>query len=109
VDNIYDLYSNGKTLADALFSDFMKNGRKWQKEYGLDNWRRPRNWLMPCSIRDHYEIFRRSVLPSNVKPEDDKAKESLESDEYFEVMRNYDMQLENLTERIWQSEYLNVQ
>jgi MoaA/NifB/PqqE/SkfB family radical SAM enzyme len=109
VDNIYDLYRNGKTLADALFSEFMKNGRKWQKEYGLDNWRRPHNWLMPCSIRDHYEIFRRSVLPSNVKPEDDKAKEALESDEYFEVMRNYDMQLENLTKRIWQSEYLNVQ
>jgi hypothetical protein len=109
VDNIYDLYRNGKTLADALFSEFMKNGRKWQKEYGLDNWRRPHNWLMPCSIRDHYEIFRRSVLPSNVKPEDDKAKEALESDEYFEVMRNYDMQLENLTERIWQSEYLSVQ
>jgi MoaA/NifB/PqqE/SkfB family radical SAM enzyme len=108
VDNIYDLYSSGKTLADALFSDFMKNGRKWQKEYGLDNWRRPHNWLMPCSIRDHYEIFRRSVLPSNVKPEDEKAKEALESDEYFEVMRNYDIQLENLTERIWQSEYLNI-
>ena len=30
VDNIYDLYNSGKTLSDALFSDFMKNGRKWQ-------------------------------------------------------------------------------
>ena len=26
-DNIYDLYNNGKTLSDALFSDFMKKGR----------------------------------------------------------------------------------
>jgi MoaA/NifB/PqqE/SkfB family radical SAM enzyme len=57
VDNIYDLYNNGKTLSDALFSDFMKNGRKWQREYGLDNCKKPKNWLMPCSIRDHYEIF----------------------------------------------------
>jgi MoaA/NifB/PqqE/SkfB family radical SAM enzyme len=108
VDNIYDLYRNGKTLSDALFSDFMKNGRKWQKEYGLNNWKKPNNWLMPCSIRDHYEIFRKSVLPKDVKPEDENAKQALESDEYFKVLKNYDKKLQRLTERIWESEYLNV-
>jgi len=107
VDNIYDLYNNGGTLTDALFSDFMKNGRKWQREYGLDNWKKPENWLMPCSIRDHYEIFRNSVLPKNAKPEDEKAKEALESTEYLEVMKNYDQKLKSLTERIWEIEYLN--
>jgi len=108
VDNIYDLYNSGKTLSDALFSDFMKNGRKWQYEYGLDNWKNPKNWLMPCSIRDHYEIFRNSVLPKCAKPEDQKAKEALESDEYFEVLKNYDKELQSLTEKIWKNEYLNV-
>jgi len=108
VDNIYDLYKDGKCLADALFSDFMKNGRKWQREYGLDDWKKPRNWLMPCSIRDHYEIFRKAVLPKEAKPEDEKAKEALESDEYFQVLKNYDDQLQSLTENIWQTEYLNV-
>jgi len=108
VDNIYDLYKNGKTLSDALFSDFMKNGRKWQNEYGLENWKKPKNWLMPCSIRDHYEIFRNAVLPKNAMPEDEKAKEALESDEYFEVLKNYDQELEGLTEKIWENEYLNV-
>ncbi len=107
VDNIYDLYKNGKTLSDALFSNFMKNGRKWQREYGLDDWKKPVNWLMPCSIRDHYEIFRNSVLPKNVKPEDEKAKEALESAEYLEVMKNYDQQLESLTKKIWEIEYIN--
>ncbi len=107
VDNIYDLYNNGGTLTDALFSDFMKNGRKWQREYGLDNWKKPENWLMPCSIRDHYEIFRNSVLPKNAKPEDEKAKEALESTEYLEVMKNYDQKLKSLTKRIWEIEYLN--
>jgi MoaA/NifB/PqqE/SkfB family radical SAM enzyme len=107
VDNIYDLYNNGGTLTDALFSDFMKNGRKWQREYGLDNWKKPENWLMPCSIRDHYEIFRNSVLPKNAKPEDEKAKEALESTEYLEVMKNYDQKLNTLTKRIWEIEYLN--
>jgi len=108
VDNIYDLYEKGKTLSDAMFSDFMKNGRKWQREYGLDNWKNPHNWLMPCSIRDHYEIFRNSVLPKNAKPEDEKAKEALESDEYFEILKNYDSQLESLTGKIWENEFLNV-
>jgi len=107
VDNIYDLYNNGKALTDALFSDFMKNGRKWQREYGLDNWKKPENWLMPCSIRDHYEIFKNSVLPKGAKPEDEKAKEALESDEYFEVMKNYDQKLNSLTKKIWEIEYLN--
>ena len=108
VDNIYDLYNNGKTLSDALFSDFMKNGRKWQREYGFDNWKKPKNWLMPCSIRDHYEIFRNSVLPKDAKPEDEKAKEALESEEYFEVLKKFDEKLEDLTEKIWETEYLNV-
>jgi MoaA/NifB/PqqE/SkfB family radical SAM enzyme len=109
VDNIYDLYNNGKTLSDALFSDFMKNGREWQKKYGLDNWKKPDNWLMPCSIRDHYEIFRKSVLPKEAKPEDEKAREALESDEYFEVLKNYDQELQRLTEEIWETEYLDVE
>jgi MoaA/NifB/PqqE/SkfB family radical SAM enzyme len=108
VDNIYDLYNSGKTLSDAIFSDFMKNGRKWQREYGLDNCKKPKNWLMPCSIRDHYEIFRNSVLPKEAKPEDEKAKEALESDEYFQLLKDYDQQLKDLTEKIWEDEYLNV-
>jgi hypothetical protein len=108
VDNIYELYRTGRTLADAMFSDFMKNGRKWQREYGLDNWKKPNNWLMPCSIRDHYEIFRNSVLPKEAIPEDQNAREALESDEYFEVLKNYDEELQDLTENIWQNEYLKV-
>lgn len=107
VDNIYNLYDHGRTLTDALFSDFMKNGREWQREYGLDNWKKPNNWLMPCSIRDHYDIFRHSVLPKNAKPEDEKAKEALESDEYLEMLKNYDQKLQDLTEEIWETEYLN--
>jgi MoaA/NifB/PqqE/SkfB family radical SAM enzyme len=108
VDNIYQLYKNGKTLADAMFSDFMKNGRNWQREYGLDDWNKPNNWLMPCSIRDHYEFFRNSILPKEAKPEDENAKEALGSDGYFEVLKNYDEKLQDLTEKIWENEYLNV-
>jgi len=108
VDNIYKLYQDGKTLADALFSDFMVKGREWQKEYGLNNWKCPKNWLMPCSIRDHYEIFRNQILPANAKPEDEKAREALESPEYFQLLKNYDDQLQRLTQKIWEEEYLGA-
>lgn len=108
VDNIYDLYNKGRTLSDALFSDFMKNGRKWQMGYGLGNRHKPGNWLMPCSIRDHYEIFRNSVLTENAKPEDKAALEALESKDYFKVLQKYDRELQSLTEKIWENEYLGV-
>ena len=49
-----------------------------------------------------------SVLPKYARPEDEKAKEALESDEYFEVLKNYDQELQGLTEKIWTNEYLNV-
>jgi len=108
VDNIYDLYENGRTLADAMFSEFMKNGRRWQRQYGLDNRKHPDNWLMPCSIRDHYEIFKYSILPKSAKPEDKNAKEAIKSEEYFQILKNYDQQLEKLTTNIWQEEYLDA-
>jgi len=63
---------------------------------------------MPCSIRDHYEIFRKTVLPEKVGYEDEKAQEAVESAEYLEIMKNYDNRLKELTENIWENEYLNV-
>lgn len=108
VDNIYDLYKNGKTLSDALFSDLMKNGRQWQKKYGLENVKKPTNWLMPCSIRDHYEIFRKSILTDNAKPGDKYAGEALGSDKYYETLVQYDRDLEKRTGEIWENEYLEI-
>jgi MoaA/NifB/PqqE/SkfB family radical SAM enzyme len=107
VDNVYDLYRSGNTIADALFSDFMKNGRRWQEEYGLNHRTEPGNWLMPCSIRDHYDAFRKSIMPCDVKPENRSAAEALKSDAYYEVLKEYDQDLSQLTEGIWNREYLN--
>ena len=72
VDNIYDLYNSGKTLSDALFCDFMKNGRKMRS------------------------------------PRTKRPRITLESDEYFEVLKKYDEELWGLTEKNWENEYLNV-
>ena len=106
VDNIYDLYNQGKTLEDALFSDFFKKGREWQKKYGYACPKKPENWLMPCAIRDHHKYFRENILPENAKGEDKFAEEAKNSKEYYEGFIEYDKELEKLTQPIWEKEFL---
>ena len=105
VDNVHRLFEQGRPLADGLFSNFMKNGRRWQMEYGLSHPACPGNWLMPCSIRDHYGAFRDTVLTEEVRPEDDNAREALASPEYRDVLENYDKELDRLTSQVWEREY----
>jgi len=97
-----ELYRRGKTLGDALLSDFMKNGQKWHTKYFAGH----KNGLMPCSIRDHYDNFRKNILTESAKGEDKEAEEILHSSEYYEFMKKYDKELEQLTDKIWGNEYL---
>ena len=60
--------------------------------------------MMPCSIRDHYECFRRSILSSDAKPENKSAAEILESYDYYQTLTEYDSEPERLTEIIWRDE-----
>ncbi len=105
-DNLYELYKNGKSIADALISDLFFRGRKWQRDYGY-NKKEPDNWLAPCSIRDHYDNFRKNILTEDAKPEDKNAEEALKDPEYYEKMNEFDKRLHQLTEPLWQQKYLN--
>jgi hypothetical protein len=109
VDNIKDLYAKGKTLADALQSKLFKNGRKWQKDYGFENPDNRGNILMPCSIRDHYENFKYNILTPDVKGEDREAEEALLDPEYERIMKQYDDELQKLTEQIFYEKYLKAE
>lgn len=92
IDNVYDLYKENKTLADATNSTLMQRGRKWKKEY------KNRNKLMPCSIRDHYKIFRENIFTEDSKPENKQAAEAIEDENYYQTMIDYDDELIKLTE-----------
>lgn len=105
VDNVYELYKEGETLEDAWNSNFFKAGRKWQMDYGYPHPRQANNWLMPCSIRDHYENFRKNILVEDAKAEDEFAKKARESEEYYKNLVKYDQRLEKLTQPIWEEEY----
>ncbi len=109
-DNLYDLYKNGKSIADALNSDYFVRGRKWQKDYGYGKKdENIKNWLAPCSIRDHYDNFRRNILieKDNIKPIDEFADQSLKDKEYYKRMVKFDDDLEKLSEPIWKEKYIN--
>jgi len=105
-DNILELYKKGKKLADSLSSNLFKRGREWQKEYGLNNKKKPNNWLMPCSIRDHWLNFKDKILPEEIKPEDEYAKEAIKSKDYTKLLEKFDKELEEKTKPIWEKEYL---
>jgi MoaA/NifB/PqqE/SkfB family radical SAM enzyme len=105
IDNIKDLYSKGKTLADALQSQLFKNGRKWQKDYGFGNHHHRDNILMPCSIRDHYANFKQNILTPDSKGEDEEADTVMHDLEYEKILNDFDDKLQELTKDIFQKKY----
>jgi len=104
-DNINDLYVQGKTLADGLHSKLMQNGRAWQHEYGFNNAGQRQNILMPCSIRDHFDNFRRNILPDEAIAENPEA-EAIRTQEYHHLLTKFDQELSKLTQEIWEKTYL---
>jgi len=109
-DNILDVYEQGGTLTEALFSDFFCQGREWQFQYGYDGNGTTRNWLAPCSIRDHYrEHLERIRSSTNIMPEDENAAVALTDPDYQRKMKEYDEQYLALTNPIWKREFLEAQ
>lgn len=105
VDNVRDLYSQGKTLADALQSKLFRNGRKWQKDYGFGNQHHRDNILMPCSIRDHYANFRQNILTPDAKGEDEEAEAVLHDPGYEKMLNDFDDRLQDLTTPLFREKY----
>jgi MoaA/NifB/PqqE/SkfB family radical SAM enzyme len=106
VDKIQDIYAKGGDLADAIQSRLFRNGRNWQKEKGFGRKDHHGEYLlMPCSIRDNYENFRRNILTPNVKGMDTEAESALEDVEYKNIMVDYDKELDQLTKKIYDRKY----
>ena len=108
IDNILRLQEQGKTITDALMSDFMKNGRSWQDSYSINDMKNAKNLIMPCSMRDHYVNFTKNILTDNVAGENEAAQDILSEEEYLKKMDDYDKELSALTQPIWEKEYLDT-
>ncbi|HAF06988.1 MAG: radical SAM protein [bacterium] len=105
-DNINELYAQGKTMTDALFSDLFKGIRDWQRSYNY--MREPHcrgNEIVPCFIRDHYEVAHDLFLKTNAKPGYPSAGDALRDPEYFNAMIQYDKKVAELLDPIWEKLY----
>ena len=106
--NIHDIYRQGGTLDDVYELPYFQAIRRWQFDYGLGK-QRPEehsNWLLPCSLRDHYGMGRELIDTYHPEPEDEAAAEALRDDAYHEAFLQYDRELEELFDPIWREEYL---
>ena len=105
-DNIHDLFSQGKTLTDALFSDLFKGVRDWQLSY---NYMCPPssrgNEIRPCFIRDHHKIAHDLFIKTESKPGYPSAAICLRDPEYYDAMIQYDDELAELLDPIWEENY----
>lgn len=106
--NIHDIYKQGGTLDDLYELPYFQAIRQWQWNYGLGKARPEEhgNWLLPCSIRDHYSMGRKLIETYHPEPEDPDAAEALQDNQYRSAMVRYDQELQELFEPIWNKEYL---
>lgn len=101
VANINEVYKSGGTLSDVLNKPFLQKIRRWQDDYTS----KQGNWILPCPIRDHYKEMREFIDEDKPEPIDESAKQALQDKEYAEKMINYDKDLAEVFDPIWEKEY----
>lgn len=104
--NINQIYQNGGTLNDALAVPFFQAIRDWQIDYGGWKPSAEGNWLSPCPFRDHYSLFQSWVEQYQPEPEDNLTRQSLLDKNYYKYMDDYGAKFRELSQKIWEEEYL---
>ena len=106
--NIQEIYRAGGTLDNIYDLPYFQAIRQWQWDYGLGK-ERPEdhgNWLISCSLRDHYGVGRELIDRYHPEPEDEAAADALQDGNYYEGMMDYDEALNKLFDPVWKQEYL---
>ena len=105
--NVQDLYREGKTLNDVLFSDYFKSIREWQNNYGYTQpAEKMKNLIVPCLIRDHFDHALGLVKRFEAKPLDTNAAQALEDAGYHKGMSEYGRQADTLTRPHWEAKFM---
>jgi MoaA/NifB/PqqE/SkfB family radical SAM enzyme len=108
VDNINEAFKEGRNLNDVIHSGFFKDIREWQNEYG---YKQPpdkhKNWIMPCFIRDHRGRFLKVINKNNVNPADEDAAAALKDDGFNQGLIDYDKEMHELTDPVWNEHYID--
>lgn len=105
--NIVEIYKQGGDLNTILFSPYFKAIRQWQYDYGF---KKPanevKNQIVPCPIRDHHLVAKEIILKHQAQPIDAAAAAALKDDEYHEKLAKYGEKVAELTDPIWENEYM---
>lgn len=105
--NIRDIYAASGNLNDVLETPFLKAVREWQSEYGyMQPSHVVQNEITPCPIRDHHRRFHQIVNEYRAKPINPEAAEALKSEAFVEGLCQYGKRVAELTDDIWDKEYL---
>ena len=87
--------------------DLMVGIRKWQKDYGFGkSGKDVNNLIAPCGIRDHDEFTRKHLETTKPTPIDESAAEAIQNPEYYKGLTAYNKKFLELTEGIWQKEFI---
>jgi len=107
VDNIVEIYKQGGNLNTVLFSSFFKEIRSWQEQYALNCTAQTMgNIIVPCPIRDHYEMMYGIINRNEAQPADEAAEQALQDPNYYKGLVEYGKEIKELTDVIWDKEYL---
>lgn len=105
VDNIHDVYERGGTLETVRQAPFFRKIREWQDEVG---YKRPAkeaaNWLLPCPMRDHFDVLRRAAVETGARPMNEAAAQALADPAYGREMLRVAAAYEALSEPVWRNE-----
>ena len=106
-DNIIEVYKRGEDLNSVLENPFLKAIREWQRDYGyMGPPDKVGNEITPCPIRDHHRHFYQIVKEHKAHPINREAEEALKSSDFVEGLVSYGEKVAELTDRIWDKEYL---
>lgn len=107
IHNIIEVYREGGSLNTVLFSSFFKEIRYWQEQYALNGPAETMgNIIVPCAIRDHYEMMYELVNRTNAQPADEVAEQAFQDAEYYQALVRHGKQVKAITDEIWGREYL---
>jgi len=108
--NIHDVYAQGKDLNDVWAEPFFASMREWQQRYnpglGAPRPHPDGNLFMPCPYRDHHAEFMKILLQHEAEPADENARAALLDPEYHAGLEQFDRELAELADPLWESEYL---
>ncbi|MEN6370544.1 MAG: radical SAM protein [Armatimonadota bacterium] len=107
--NINTLYAEGGNLDDVIDLPFFRRIREWQEEYGYGKPAKDTgNWLCPCAIRDHFDVFSEVAKASGAVPINPEAGQAITDSGYHQGMIDYGRRMAELTDMDWAGKYTRV-